>query len=86
MANFDIKPVVAQWLRNKGKSVYDVISFVEELYTGGYCETCYYEEWNVEITYHDNNGGLNIQTYVYEGKFSNLILELEDVNLEDINS
>jgi len=77
---FDLKPVLADWLRSKGNAVNSVLSYEEKMMTGGYCETCWYEDWNVVISYADNIG--ETRQYVYYGTFGQLVTELTEDDLE----
>lgn len=54
----------------------EVTAFDETTQSGGYCETCYYEETIVEITYVSETGVVKL--YTYYGKFSDLINELDN--------
>lgn len=53
-----------------------VLSFEEEKYSGGYCESCAYEETVVEIRYINDDDKQSM--YVYRGYFSELLRELLD--------
>ena len=63
-------------LHANGIEAIEVTSFVEDLVTEGYCETCSYERVVVEIYYKTNDSTNNY--YVYEGDFASLIQELTD--------
>lgn len=80
MTKFDLRPVIKAWLiQNHGIAVDEVLSYEEENYSSGYCETCYYEEVRVNIEYLE--GGLR-RSYTHYGSFGDLIKELESVDIE----
>lgn len=54
----------------------EVTSFEEATQSGGYCETCYYEETVVEITYITETGVVKLFTFY--GTFSELINALDN--------
>ena len=74
--SFSLKPVLTEWLKKYESDVAEVTDYNEDYYMGGGCETCYYEEWEVEIRYLDSKGDRH--TYIYSGKFAELIRELEN--------
>lgn len=60
---------IADYLREKDDlSIQEVRSVEEVTRTGGYCETCYYEELVLEIYYIDLDG--NNRTYDYYGSLA----------------
>jgi hypothetical protein len=70
---------IAKWLREgeyRGYDVAEIISVEQEERSGGYCETCWYEEIVVEIQYKDSHGDVN--SYTYYGNMAELMRELTD--------
>jgi hypothetical protein len=67
---------MADMLRRKGIDAVEVISYYENRYRVGNCDTCGYDTVDVVITYLDGNG--NDHRYDYSGYFSDLINELVD--------
>lgn len=64
-------------LKNMGiHDAIEVTAFEETTESSGYCETCYYEETIVEITYVSETGVVKL--YTYYGNFSDLINELDN--------
>ena len=63
-------------LRNRGITAIEVTSFEEETVSGGYCETCYYEETLVDITYITETGVVKV--YEFSGSFAELVKALDN--------
>jgi hypothetical protein len=61
-------------LRNRGIHAVRVTGYKEEKLYGGYCETCYYEQYVVEIYYLTETGVF--KEYEYDGQFADLLREL----------
>lgn len=53
------------------KDAAEVISWKEQHNQGGYCETCSFEYWTVDIVWRDAAG--NEDTYEYSGTFGELL-------------
>lgn len=49
----------------------EVTEFEDYTYSGGFCESCYYEDTRCKITYVDSYGGT--QEYDYYGSFAELV-------------
>lgn len=79
MSGFDLKPVLTAWLKGLGKDVEQVIEYDEEHRYGGYCETCSYDEYVVEITYLNSKN--KRYYYTFYGTLGSLIRELENVEV-----
>lgn len=45
---------------------YKVVSVVEDVQTGGYCETCYYEDHVLLVEYVDEKGNSGFKTLYFE--------------------
>jgi predicted nucleic-acid-binding Zn-ribbon protein len=73
------KEVLLVWLNGRGVEATKIIDWDEDTYSGGYCETCSYDETEVSIAYNDDAG--NFRTYLYSGKFSHLLNELLGVEV-----
>lgn len=72
--------MLSVWLTEKlGRGV-TVISFEEELYQGGGCETCYYESLEVHLSYRDP-GKIRLQTYEHYGNLAEIITELSEIEV-----
>lgn len=56
----------------------EVINYEQDTRSGGYCDSCYYEETVVEIFYKDAEGHKHY--YTYSNNFSELIRELEKLD------
>lgn len=68
---------VAKWLREYGfGDVREVLDVQQDERSGGYCETCWYEEIVVEITYTDSEG--ERQTHTFYGDMGEFMRELTD--------
>ena len=82
MSTFEdkFKEVLSVYLNNLGYEVTAVDSWEEDTYSGGYCETCAYDETQVVITY--ITGGGQLRQYTYSGKFTYLLDELLAVEVE----
>lgn len=66
---------IAGYLREEyGRDVSTVVNVEETTESGGYCETCWYEETVLYIEYRDSNGGLQ-DTTIYES-FATLLRSL----------
>lgn len=65
---------MAEMLKGYNLDVVKVTGFEEYEYSGGYCETCYYDSVNVRVFYEDSAGGT--QKYNYYGDFAELITDL----------
>ena len=63
---------IAQMLREHYRiDAVEVTGFEDYTASGGYCETCWYEETRCLITYKDSDG--NSQTFDYYDSFADLI-------------
>lgn len=67
-------------LQAKGMDATEIISFESNSYQDGYCDTCAYTVYVVDITYASKNKAWN--NYRYEGTFSGLI---EDLSYYDVD-
>jgi len=76
--SFSLKPILTEWLKQYEPDVKEVVSYEDDTYYGGYCETCSYEEAIVNIYYVDSKGAGH--KYVYGGGFAELVSSLEDAN------
>lgn len=73
--NAQFNAAVIRFLMTQGViDVVEVLSWYEDHYTEGYCETCAYDEWTVDITYRTAAG--DRKTYTYDGRFSDLLNKL----------
>lgn len=72
--NENIRYAFAQFLKDRGLDVVEVIDWDERTVYGGYCETCAYEFIEVDIEYRNSEG--TVKTYTYDGTFSSLMREL----------
>lgn len=66
---------VAEYLRTNGVDCVNVTKIKEDIYYGGYCSTCSYEELRVYVYYSDSND--EIQEYNYYGNMSEFINSLD---------
>lgn len=67
-----LKEALATMLREEYNiDAVKVIDWADEIERSGYCETCYYEEQVVNITYVDSDGDSHLWTYC--GMFSGLM-------------
>lgn len=71
---FDLKPVLGEWLVSMEVPVATVLGYREVTKQHGYCDSCWYESWEVEIDYIDNVG--NERMWTWYGTFGALVKEL----------
>ncbi|MEU9871141.1 hypothetical protein AB0C87_25255 [Actinomadura sp. NPDC048021] len=67
---------IEEFLKDRGFTVSKILDVEQETRTGGYCETCAYEEVVVDITFEDGDGQWTL--YTYFGDMGELIRELTD--------
>lgn len=65
---------LAEYVRSVGYDVAEVTNFSEEVRESGFCETCYYSETVVEITFIDTSG--LTQEHTYYGDMAEFIRDL----------
>jgi predicted nucleic-acid-binding Zn-ribbon protein len=65
---------ITGFLADRGFSVSKILDVEQETREGGYCETCWYSEVTVDITFEDGNGEWTC--YTYYGDMGALIREL----------
>lgn len=71
----EFKKAVIRYLHASGHAeAEEVVSWYEDHWQEGYCETCAYEEWSVDITYRKADGSK--ATYTYDGRFADLLEKL----------
>lgn len=79
------KRVLAKYMRQKvNLPVAKVLSYEQEKYEGGYCDTCYYTEIRVEVVYQDTSDREDYWTYY--GSMVELIESLAAVDDVDGDS
>lgn len=83
MANFEetFKILLARYLREiYGLDAVKVLSYEQETRGGGYCETCYYEEVVIEVSYLDSDGS-TCEKDIY-GDMGELVRTISDFDQE----
>lgn len=72
------KRVLSAWLSGKLNVDVEVLTYSEETYDIGYCETCSYITTEVWIEYSSNG---ETKEYKYNGNLADLISELGEVEV-----
>lgn len=65
------------WLNKRGIAAVEVTGLEQDTRTGGYCESCYYEEVVIQVTYRTAE---DAGVFEYRGDMGELIRELDDVS------
>lgn len=78
--NEAVNRAALKMLQSKGLDATEIISFESDSYEDGYCDTCAYTVYVVDITYASKNKVRN--NYRYNGTFSSLINDLERYDVD----
>lgn len=85
MSNFEdtFKELLARYSRKVYRNdIAEILSYEQETRSGGYCESCYYDEIVVEVRYLSTSG--ETKRFDIYGDMGELIRDLSDFEKEEL--